>query len=72
MSRLERGEAKLLGPRLRRLADFYATPAAQLAGEMERWRATTRTPARRIGGGAAAACGPDDLDSPPDRGGHAA
>jgi transcriptional regulator with XRE-family HTH domain len=37
LSRLERGEAVLLGPRLRRLAQFYATPAGPLADEMRRW-----------------------------------
>jgi transcriptional regulator with XRE-family HTH domain len=45
LSALERGEAKLLGPRLRRLAAFYATPAARLVDEMRAWAA-------RRGGGA--------------------
>src|SRR4029453_16634406 len=37
LSALERGEAKLLGPRLRRLATFYATPPARLVDEMRCW-----------------------------------
>jgi hypothetical protein len=40
LSALERGEAKLLGPRLRRLAAFYATPPARLVDEMRRWSRT--------------------------------
>jgi transcriptional regulator with XRE-family HTH domain len=43
VSRLERGEAKLLGPRLRRIAEFYATPPTRLTDEMREW-------ARRGGG----------------------
>src|SRR4029450_7352368 len=37
LSALERGETKLLGPRLRRLAAFYATPPARLVDEMRSW-----------------------------------
>jgi transcriptional regulator with XRE-family HTH domain len=46
LSALERGEAKLLGPRLRRLAAFYATPAARLVDEMRAWAA--RNDGRRL------------------------
>jgi len=41
LSALERGEAKLLGPRLRRLAALYATPPARLVDEMRAWAART-------------------------------
>ena len=52
VSRLERGEAKLLGPRLRRLAEFYQTPPARLADEMRAW--TDRPDAGLRGGSPAA------------------
>jgi transcriptional regulator with XRE-family HTH domain len=41
LSALERGEEKLIGPRLRRLAAFYATPPARLVDEMRAWAART-------------------------------
>ena len=39
LSELERGETPLIGYRLARLADFYATDPHRLRDEMDRWRA---------------------------------
>ncbi len=39
LSRLERGELPLIGPWLRKLAAFYATPPDALRREMERFAA---------------------------------
>jgi transcriptional regulator with XRE-family HTH domain len=54
LSALERGEAKLLGTRLRRLAEFYQTPPARLADEMRAW---ADRPDARLRGGSPAALG---------------
>jgi transcriptional regulator with XRE-family HTH domain len=37
LSRLERGEARLVGPVLRELARFYATSPSRLVDEMRAW-----------------------------------
>jgi hypothetical protein len=50
LSALERGEAKLLGPRLTRLAAFYATPPARLVDEMRTWAARARGGAQQHDG----------------------
>jgi transcriptional regulator with XRE-family HTH domain len=39
LSRLERGEARLVGPVLRNLARFYSTPPTRLVDEMRTWAA---------------------------------
>jgi transcriptional regulator with XRE-family HTH domain len=49
LSRLERGEAHLVGPVLRALARFYATPPATLVDQMRAWAARTNRPG--LGGG---------------------
>jgi transcriptional regulator with XRE-family HTH domain len=50
LSQLERGELRLAGPRLAKLAAFYECSAAQLVAEMGKWCARTN---RRF-------LGPDD------------
>jgi len=50
LSRLERGELRLAGPRLTKLAAFYRCSTAQLVTEMGKWCARTN---RRF-------LGPDD------------
>ena len=37
VSKLERGELRLCGPRLAKLAAFYRCSETQLVAEMERW-----------------------------------
>jgi len=41
ISQVERGEARLAGPRLTKLAAFYKCSAAQLVAEMAKWCART-------------------------------
>ena len=41
ISQLERGELRLAGPRLTRLAAFYRCSGAQLVAEMAKWCART-------------------------------
>ena len=51
LSRLERGEAQLVGPVLRALARFYATPPATLVDQMRAWAARTNRQSRGLGNG---------------------
>jgi hypothetical protein len=44
ISQLERGELRLAGPRLVKLAAFYKCSAVQLICEMERWCTRNKRP----------------------------
>jgi transcriptional regulator with XRE-family HTH domain len=62
ISQLERGELRLAGPRLAKLAAFYHCSAAQLVAEMAKWCA--RTNRRFLGpdeGGGRDVGGPPEL-----------
>lgn len=51
LSALERGEQKLRGRRLERLASYYSTPASRLVDEMRAWAARTGEDRLSAGGG---------------------